>query len=151
MGKLLLALQNWTILSLALQSLLPVGVRIVLVAEKSSIQDLHQVSMGIKTKSELLRINVWVAAKFKFYIKMQLKSVRPLLYWGPLPNNNYLQVYASDTFGVPRNILGSDKWRNDCRSCKCNLENYQITILFNFFDGLNGKTHNLYVSAAALY
>ena len=36
-------------------------------------------------------------------------SVRPLLYWGPLPYNNYLQVHVSDTFGVPRNILGSDK------------------------------------------
>ena len=36
---------------------------------------------------------------------MQLKSVRPLLYWRPLPYNNYLQVHVSDTFGVPRNIL----------------------------------------------
>ena len=60
-----------------LQNLLPVGVGIVLVEEKSSIQSRHQVSMGIKTKSELLRINVWVAAKLNFYIKMQLKSVRP--------------------------------------------------------------------------
>ena len=40
---------------------------------------------------------------------LKCKSVRPLLYWRTLPYNNYLRVHVSDTFEVPRNILGSDK------------------------------------------